>query len=751
MAVRRAGAHAILTLEGRGDANRARRLIVLTPFDRPRHVSAARLRRRPRRAVMRAALHAAHTVRRIDGLWTAAGSSIELWPYQLEPALAVIRGAGRVLLADAVGLGKTIQAALILAELRERGWAEHALIVCPAGLRETWSRELRERFGIAATIVDQPAIAERIASLPPGINPWTGIAVAIASIDFIKRPEVMAAVKRRPIDLLIADEAHHLAPATDRGAAVSRLASRSPWVVMISATPHCGDAAAFDYLCDVGSTGDRIAMFHRTRRDIGLHESRRTHVLAVHPDDRECAFLAEVDRYTRLVWKARGQHDAAARLVAITLARRAASSPAAAERTLVRRLALLSGEPQEPPQPQLPWDDADGEDDVEGDAILGTAGLPDAVAEQAAITHLILLARQVTASSKLNRLRRLIDRVAEPVVVFTEYRDTLAALEARLSDRRRVGVIHGGLAAAARQSAIDAFNHGRLDVLVATDAAGEGLNLHRRCRLVVDVELPWNPRRLEQRVGRVDRLGQSRTVHAIRMFHPGTIEQHVLEHLQLRAHRAGVAMESRASETDVARAVFEGGAMPLAVGASLSSDRIAGGVSEALRATEARSIKRIAAADATRCWSVARRPGALMLLHRVTFRNTAGSTTGDVVVAHRVDLSSRPSNRREWRHVIESLDAAVGSSVVASVGAWPTLDGLDRRIGVIRARLAGHRLVQQQRSLFDGRADAEALERERTVATLDASLLRILVAATAPIDRNATRTELVAAWTASGE
>ena len=264
--VRRSGDCTVLTLEGRGRANATRRLIVVEPFDRPRRVIDARLRRRPRRAVLRAALNAITSARRIDGLWTAAQSTIDLWPYQLEPALAMIDGATRVLLADAVGLGKTIQAALVLAELRERAWVERALIVCPAGLRETWARELRDRFNIAATILDQPAIADRIASLPPGVSPWTGHAVAIASIDFIKRPEVIAAVEREPIDLLIADEAHHLAPGTDRGAAVSTLTARAPWVVLVSATPHSGDTAAFDYLCDLGSTGDRIAIFRRGRQ-----------------------------------------------------------------------------------------------------------------------------------------------------------------------------------------------------------------------------------------------------------------------------------------------------------------------------------------------------------------------------------------------------------------------------------------------------------------------------------------------------
>src|SRR6187397_1478684 len=160
--VRRSGDCTVLTLEGRGRTNAAKRLIVVEPFDRPRQIAGARVRRRPRRAVLRAALSAIASARRTDGLWTTALSTIELWPYQLEPALAVIGGATRVLLADAVGLGKTIQAGLVLAELRERAWVERALIVCPAGLRDTWSRELADRFGIQASVIDQASIADRI-------------------------------------------------------------------------------------------------------------------------------------------------------------------------------------------------------------------------------------------------------------------------------------------------------------------------------------------------------------------------------------------------------------------------------------------------------------------------------------------------------------------------------------------------------------------------------------------------------------
>src|SRR6478609_2070100 len=264
----------ILTLEGRDRTNHHQRLRVIHPFDDARPLRSRSPRKSNRQTALRAALNAVARERSPDALWTAAGASIEVWPYQLEPALAVITGATRVLLADAVGLGKTIQAGLILSELRERGWAQHALIVCPAGLRDGWASELRDRFAIEATILDQPAIADRVAQLPPGVNPWSGHGVAIASIDFIKRPEAMAALAGIPIDILIADEAHHLAPGTDRGAAVAALAARTPWCILLTATPHSGDEAAYAYLTSLGSLGERLTIFRRSRGDVGLRADR---------------------------------------------------------------------------------------------------------------------------------------------------------------------------------------------------------------------------------------------------------------------------------------------------------------------------------------------------------------------------------------------------------------------------------------------------------------------------------------------
>jgi superfamily II DNA or RNA helicase len=733
---------AILTLEGRDRSNAGERLQVIDPFDRPRPIASRTLRKCPRRVVIASALAAITRARRPANLWTAAQSSIDLWPYQLEPALAVIRGAARVLLADAVGLGKTIQAGLILSELRERGWIEHALIVCPAGLRETWARELRERFNITADVLDQASIADRIAALPPGVSPWSGHAVTIASIDFVKRPEILSAIDNEPIDLVIADEAHHLAPGTDRGAAASRLASRAPWCVFVSATPHSGDRPAFEYLTSMGTAGDSIAIFRRRRGDVGLAISRRPHVLRVRPTDEETALLAAIERYARAIWIARGRDDRAVRLVAMTMARRAASSAPAITRTLHRRLALLTDAAAEPAQSSLPWEEADDADDVEADAVLGAHGLNDAAQERAAIESLIALAACCRTSSKIRRLHRLLAVAREPVVVFTEYRDTLNAIvDSMRASSQRVIAIHGGLAADLRRDAVDAFNAGRVDVLVATDAAGEGLNLHHRCRLVIDVELPWNPLRLEQRVGRVDRIGQRRIVHAIRMCHPDTIEGAVLNHLRIRLQRAEDALERPINDGEIAAAIFAGAAIG-SDQVDIPSAAIASVAQEARRLEEQRRLGRLVTTSA-RIWTPPPpQSRSLIALHRWSFVNEAGYLVSEQLLAARIALWQYPENQHQWRRLIEQVGSIVAGPRVEDC---PARAPLERRIGAIRARLRRERTVRYQRSLFDERADAEAAARRRVIDQLDASLVRALRAAASPIRADA-RIDLIAAW-----
>ena len=148
------------------------------------------------------------------------------------------------------------------------------------------------------------------------------------------------------------------------------------------------------------------------------------------------------------------------------------------------------------------------------------------------VAHAAALA--VGRESKLVALGRLLRRVSEPAIVFTEYRDTLGHVRDRVVPSATI--LHGALSREERRLAIATFRQG--GVLLATDAAGEGLNLHHNCRIVVNLELPWNPMRLEQRIGRVDRIGQTRRVHIFHLIAGGTAEVRVLQRLGARVERA---------------------------------------------------------------------------------------------------------------------------------------------------------------------------------------------------------------------
>ena len=202
------------------------------------------------------------------GLRAARLARIDLLPHQLEPALAVVRGRGsRVLLADDVGLGKTIQAGLIVAELQARGQADRVLVVTPSGLRDQWRAELADRFAIAAAVVDFREIRRRSLTVPVGLNPWITTPIAITSIDYVKRPEVLQSVRACRWDVVVVDEAHGAGRDSDRLAAVSALAARAA----LRRAAH-GDAA------QRRPSRVRVAVRHRRARrsaaGVPAHESR---------------------------------------------------------------------------------------------------------------------------------------------------------------------------------------------------------------------------------------------------------------------------------------------------------------------------------------------------------------------------------------------------------------------------------------------------------------------------------------------
>jgi SNF2 family DNA or RNA helicase len=547
-------------LRRRGDCK------LLYPFDRPiRRIFQPRVRAVSRRRWLR--LLQSHTggCRRFGQLRAAAFAAIDILPFQLEPALAVVRGlALRLLLADEVGLGKTIQAGLVLAELQQRGWCDRALILTPAGLREQWADELARRFGIRAAVLDGDSLRTMTAALPVGLNPWTVEPVAIASTDFVKQPEVLRAAAAILWDVLIVDEAHQVATAAQRASAVERLASRARHVALVTATPHGGDQAAYDALCRIGrlDTDDPIALFRRTRSEVGLGRARHVHLLAVRLSDEERDMHKLLSSYARRAWRAGKTHNKPdAQLVAMILCKRAFSSASSLAASVERRLALLSGGTQ-PLQTGLPF--AADEDDADVDPPLAAPALDPADEEHRALEQILKAAQRARPQErKVAVLQRLLRRIDEPALVFTEYRDTLFTLESAVQPLRRTAILHGGLSRRHRRAVVDAFNSGAAGLLLATDAGSEGLNLQSRCRLVVNLELPWNPIRLEQRIGRVDRFGQSRTVHAVNLFARDTAESFVLARLSRRVEQIRRSLASfdnpvlARTESEIASEIFD--------------------------------------------------------------------------------------------------------------------------------------------------------------------------------------------------
>ena len=471
-------------------------------------------------------------------LRTLRRARLDLFSHQLEPALAIVNGLGsRVLLADDVGLGKTIQAGLIVSELRARGAADRVLILTPSGLRDQWAGELQGRLGIDAAIVDAPSLRRMVSTLPVGVNPWTTLPIAIVSVDYVKRPEVLPPLLSCPWDVVVVDEAHGAVGGSDRHGAVAALAGRAAYVVLVTATPHSGDRRAFVSLCGIGAVArDPLLVFRRSRDDVHLGVTRRVHLLRVRPSAPEIRMHALLATFTRAVRADHGEH---ASLALSVLHKRALSSAHSLERSVARRLAALAAEREEGfRQLALPIDDASGELSAADDVPQWS---PQLALQNARLERRLLgaLAGAAAAAArhetKIRALGRLLRRIGEPAVVFTEYRDTLLHLERRLV---RPAILHGGLTRSERAAALDAFTSGERTILLATDTAGEGLNLHHGCRMVINLELPWNPMRLEQRIGRVDRIGQSRIVHAFHLIARDTGEERILGRLRARVARA---------------------------------------------------------------------------------------------------------------------------------------------------------------------------------------------------------------------
>jgi superfamily II DNA or RNA helicase len=726
----------LVTLTGVGPGNLGVEERLLSPFDRLELLAVRRRLRRVSRSRWR---RVCRTLLASDGsaaiLRTALRARMDLLPHQLEPALAVARGMGsRMLIADDVGLGKTAQAGLVIAELRARGAASRVLVLTPAGLRQQWVEELDARFRLTPALLDVREVSRRQQALPVGVNPWSTEPIVVTSIDYVKRPEVLPAVLDCRWDVVIVDEAHGAVSGTDRHEAASALCRLAPHVLLLTATPHNGDVGAFESLCGIGAAGDTLLVFRRTRQEVGLPLERRIHQLGVRPSQAEHRMHACLARFSKAVEREHGGRDPAIGLALATLRKRALSSAFSLDQSVQRRLAhLAGGQGDTGHQLELQFNDCGGEaaDDLPRWTVPEFRNTDQ---ERRLLERLAEAAqRAAIGETKLGALSRLLRRLGEPAVVFTEYRDTLSHVrDVAVPD---AVVLHGGLSRAERRTALARFDAGA--VLLATDAAGEGLNLHRRCRVVINLELPWNPMRLEQRIGRVDRIGQRRRVHVFHLIARGTGEMRMLARLVSRVARAraDIGVSNPLDARDVSAAPSGGvGLVCLAGEAEREKERLV-----AARALAVRSLGEVLEASAggpcatrsarhrTRAWL-----GTRML---VLFQSTLCDSAGRIVASHVTPVLVRGASLSG--QALADLDALAARATDSTLLPWreETLGvhqqfwqrRLDRELAIAQ-RVADTKANALQLVLFDLRAEhdrranarrrREALERCRRQADL---------------------------------
>lgn len=521
-------------------------------------------------------------------------SGIEIEDYQLDPVVRALRTPRvNLLIADDVGLGKTIEAGLVAQELLLRHRARSILVVCPASLCIKWRTEMAERFGLEFRIVDAELLRQLRRERGVSANPWTHFPRLIVSIDWLKSPRALARLEEvlptdpttypRRFDLLIVDEVHNAAPAgrgryaTDsrRTKVIRRLAPYFEHRLFLSATPHNGYTESFTALLEmldpqrftrgVRPPDDVLwqVMVRRLKSELPPREDGSPRFPARRIEALEVAFTPDEERvhetltrYSEVLRRA-ARTDTSRRaidFVLLLLKKRLLSSPAAFRETLaVHRASLGRREGARVAEIRdltLAFDRLDDEvaDEQDlADATEDALRLAGATAETPGIEAARLLEEMSAwaavaggrADSKATRLLEQLDGTCRPlsedrvrrwnderVIVFTEYRDTQAWLQTLLTAHglgaERLELLYGGMNPEHRERIRDAFQtHPSISpvrILLATDAASEGIDLQRHCHRVIHFEIPFSPTRMEQRNGRVDRYGQRATEILIHHF-----------------------------------------------------------------------------------------------------------------------------------------------------------------------------------------------------------------------------------------
>lgn len=511
-------------------------------------------------------------------------SGIEREDYQLDPVVRAIQMPRvNLLIADDVGLGKTIEAGMVALELIIRHRARRILIVCPAALQVQWGDQMRDKFGLDFRIVDTSLMRDLRRKRGIHVNPWGHFPRLITSIDFLKRERPLRLFREtlpapgeplypRQYDLLILDEAHNCAPAgrgryaTDslRTDAIRALTPHFEHKLFLTATPHNGYPESFTALLELlddqrfarGTPLDQrqlgTVMIRRLKSELERNwdgtprfPGRKVEPIEVTYSDDERRVHKALREYTKLRQErlADDAQKLATDFVLKTLKKRLFSSPEAFRTTLAQHVrSLTSTERRRTPRRASAGilqrhidrveeeysDDQDAEDATNEAVDTATILLERLTSDE----HSLLEEMRASADRAVNRpdskaqeLIAWLHRNIKPggkwsderVIIFTEYRatqnwlaDTLAA--EGFTGGGRMMTMYGGMRTEEREAVKAAFQAGlqqsAVRILLATDAASEGIDLQNHCSRLIHYEIPWNPNRMEQRNGRIDRHGQ---------------------------------------------------------------------------------------------------------------------------------------------------------------------------------------------------------------------------------------------------
>ncbi|WP_233281599.1 DEAD/DEAH box helicase [Sphingomonas changnyeongensis] len=549
----------------------------------------------------------AMAIRSINDQWGVfSRSRVQLLPHQLWVCHKVNRTwPFRWLVADDVGLGKTIEAGLVLTPLIARAQIRRLLVLAPAKLVPQWQKRMRQMFDIRLHMYDRSIDT-------PAADFWDTAQMVVASIHTLRREvsesraEGSRFLNADAWDAVVVDEAHHLNADERMGETLSFQLLRAMEerrrigsLLLFTGTPHRGKDFGFFSLLSLlddkifGPDKDEDAQLAQLP-DFMIRNNKATVTdlkgeklfTPVTVESREYSFndaeRAFYDTLSAFIIDGRayastldGRAQSARMLLLIALQKLAASSIAAIRSALIRRRNKLAAVAEQARAPKLVVPQSNEDETLDERAEADENAWDKVLAELmegevARLDELLELAEPIVRENKVDRLVNLIDDevpVNEPVLLFTEYKATQAMVVDALHERfghgccafingddrlEDVALANGkrGPRGWTRDAAAQAFNGGDVRFLVSTEAAGEGIDLQDRCATLIHVDMPWNPMRLHQRVGRLSRYGQTRPVQVFILRNPDTVEARIWDLLNAKLERIQAALDVAMDERE---------------------------------------------------------------------------------------------------------------------------------------------------------------------------------------------------------